>query len=361
MDSKTVTDADSQFHMHRAIKNQPSAVARSVNQADAEQGAARIAASSRVFLIGIGTSFHAARVGEFLLRGAGFDARAVHSFDFALYGPDLSDSDCVIGVSHRGTKRYTGQAMDRARQAGAATVLVSGEDGAKDDAADVVLRTIGQEPSSAHTVSYTTAIAVLASLATAAAPGRNVDPPVSQRFLENELPAAMGAGLETEQQVRNFADEHAGHRRIWLAGGGPSAVTAEEIALKIKETSYLQAEGMSAEALLHGPFCCVEPSDLFVLIAPSGPSRTRMAEMAELITALGAALVIVEDDAVEPIGPASAGRIVVPAVTESLAALTCVVPLQLFTFHLARTRGTNPDTFRADDPEFPKVQQIVQL
>src|SRR3712207_8664690 len=47
---------------------------------------------------------------------------------------------------------------------------------------------------------------------------------------------------------------HVGHRRIWLVGGGPSAVTAEEVALKIKETSYLQAEGMSTETMLHGPF-----------------------------------------------------------------------------------------------------------
>ncbi|WP_287518038.1 SIS domain-containing protein [Okeania sp. SIO2C2] len=60
-----------------------------------------------------------------------------------------------------------------------------------------------------------------------------------------------------------FAHEQVNQRRIWLVGGGQNAITAYEIALKIKETSYLQAEGMSIETMLHGPFQCTETEDLF--------------------------------------------------------------------------------------------------
>jgi glucosamine--fructose-6-phosphate aminotransferase (isomerizing) len=349
--------------MHQAIHDQPQAIAETVDRvgADVDGLADRIAASARVFLVGIGTSYHAARVGAYLLTGAGADARAVHAFDFALYGPDVSAADCVIGISHRGTKRYTNQAMARARQAGAATVLISGADGAPQGSADIVLRTVAQEQSSAHTISYTTAVAVLATLAVRTAEHRGVSAVCSLAYLRNDLPAAMSMGLGAEQQVQTLARAHTSHRRIWLTGCGPSAVTAEETALKIKETSYLQAEGLSVEALLHGPFCCVEATDLFVLVAPSGPGRDRTAELAGLIQELGASCLIVGDESAETISPAAAENIVVPHVPETLSPLTCVVPLQLLAYHLARARGTNPDSFRADDPGFVKVQQIVQL
>jgi glucosamine--fructose-6-phosphate aminotransferase (isomerizing) len=351
------------FHMHQAIHDQPQAVADTVDRVGADAGglADRIGAGARVFLIGIGTSYHAARVGAYLLGGAGVDARAVHAFDFALYGPEVSAADCVIGISHRGTKRYTNQAMDRARQADAATALISGADGAPQGSADHIIRTVAQEQSSAHTVSYTTAVAALATLAVDAAEQRSVSAVCSSAYLRDDLPAAMTVGLGTESHVQTLARGHASHRRIWLAGAGPSAVTAEEIALKIKETSYLQAEGLSVETLLHGPFCAVEPEDLFVLIAPSGAGRDRTAELGHLIGELGAACIVVGDESAEAIGPTRADRIVVPHVPETLSPLTCVVPLQLFAYHLARVRGTNPDSFRADDPGFVKVQQIVQL
>lgn len=351
------------FHMHEAIHAQPQAVADTVDRvgADADRLADRIATGRRLFLVGIGTSHHAARVGEFLFRDAGVDARAVHAFDLALYGPEPTPDDCVIGVSHRGSKRYTNQAMDRARQAGAATLMISGEDGARQGSADAILRTVGQEPSSAHTVSYTTAVAALATLAVHTARHRDVTAVASDTFLRGDLPAALTAALGTENQLESLARTHAGRRRIWLTGSGPNAVTADEIALKIKETSYLQAEGMSVETLLHGPFCGVEAEDLFVLITPSGPGRDRTAELAHLIGELGAACLVVGDESAEGVGPASADRIVVPHVPETLSPLTCVVPLQLFAYHLACTRGTNPDSFRADDPGFVPVQQILQL
>src|SRR5215208_7313722 len=157
------------FHMHDAILAQPEAFVPAVerNEGAVDEFASRIASCERIFLAGIGTSHHASLVGEHLMRayGGGPDIHAVHSFDLALYGPELRQEDCVVAVSHRGAKRYTALALEQAREKGCPTALITGEAGSGEGRADAVFRTVAQERSSAHTVSYTVAVAVLALLA----------------------------------------------------------------------------------------------------------------------------------------------------------------------------------------------------
>lgn len=351
------------FHMHDAILAQPEAFARTVvRNADATDKLAGEVASrgGRMFVVGVGTSYHAARVGEYLIfaYGGDVDARAVQSFDFALYGPRLSPEDCVVGVSHRGNKRYTAEALDKAREAGCLTALVTGEGGAA-MGTDHVLTTVGQERSSAHTVSYVGAVAALASLAAALGRRMTGESPLEEDYLTEGLPAALREALGTEGEVVALAREHAGRRRIWLSGCGPGAVTAEETALKIKETSYLQAEGMPTETLIHGPLVCAEAEDLFVLVAPGGPARERTLELAGLVVELGAPCLIVGDSSTGM--PEGTRSVTVPPVPEPFSALVCGLPLQLFAYGLALSRGPNPDSFRTDDPRFPNISEGVRL
>ncbi len=350
------------YHMHDAIQAQPEAFARAArrNEDAADRLAAGAASCRRLFLVGIGTSHHAALVGEHLFRlyGGGIDVRALHSFDFALYGPELAAEDCVVAVSHRGTKRYTALALGRAREVGCKTALITGEGDAPTPDVDFVFRTVAQERSAAHTVSYAGAVAVLALLAGRLGRHRAGRETLGAGLLQDEVPAALRAALGTEDGAAGLAGEHLDRRRIWLVGGGPNAVTAAETALKIKETSYLQAEGLPTETMLHGPFQCVEAEDLFVLIAPGGPARERTLEIAGLAAGVGSAVLVVDDGA----GDAPDGsRLSVPSVPEPFAALTCLVPLQLFTYHLALARGTNPDSFRAEDPRFAKADVSGRL
>ena len=350
------------FHMHDAILAQPEAFARVLknNGAAADEFAVGVASCDRLFLVGIGTSYHAAKVGEHLLReyGGGLDARAVDSFDFALYGPDLGPGDCVVAVSHRGTKRYTARALERALDAGCRTALVTGEGGAVSVETGTVFETVAQERSSAHTVSYAGAISVLADFAGRVGFHRTGSELLSRGLLRDRIPAALREALGTEERVQSLAREHVGRRRIWLLGGGPSAVTAEEVALKIKETSYLQAEGMSTETLLHGPFQCVESDDLFVLVAPTGAAQERTLEVAEIVDEVGGACLVVGDATADVL---RADLLAVPEVPEPFTALTCLAPLQLFAYHLALARATNPDTFRTDDPRFARADVSGRL
>ncbi len=350
------------YYMYDAIVAQPEEFARVLekNAAAVDEFAASASSCRRLFLVGIGTSYHAARVGEYLMREyvGGLDVRAVHAFDFALYGPDLEEGDCVVAVSHRGTKRYTAMALQRALEAGCRTALVTGEGGEITMEAGTVFRTVEQEKSAAHTISYTTAISVLAGLAGRVGYHRTGAEVLGEGLLLNELPAALRETLDLEENAERLAREHAARRRIWLMGGGPSAVTAEEISLKIKESSYLQAEGMSTETMLHGPFQCVDADDLFVLVAPSGVARDRTLEVAELVTEVGGACVVVGDGAPDAPG---AVRLTVPWAPEPFSALTCLIPLQLFAYHLALVRGTNPDSFRMDDPRFARADVSGRL
>ena len=292
--------------------------------------------------------------------GGGPDVRAVHSFDLALYGPELRPDDCLVAVSHRGAKRYTALALEKARETGCPTALITGEEGGGEGRADAVFRTVAQEKSSAHTVSYTSAVAVLALLAGRLGHHRTGSATLPDEIVREEIPDALRAALGTEEQVEALAREHAGRRRIWLLGGGPSGVTAVETALKIKETSYLQAEGMTTETMLHGPFQCVEADDLFVLIAPSGAARERTLEVAELVEEVGAAYVVVGDGTTGS-RPGASGVVRVPEVPEPFSALSCLVPLQLLSYHLALVRGTNPDSFRVDDPRFARADVSGRL
>src|SRR5215204_7029519 len=220
------------FHMHEAILAQPEALVRVVerNESAIDEFATQISSCERVVLAGIGTSHHATLVGEHLMRtyGGGPDARAVHSFDLALYGPELRPDDCLVAVSHRGAKRYTALALEKAREMGCPTALVTGEGGGGEGRADAVFRTVAQERSSAHTISYTSAVAVLALLAGRLGYHRTGSTTLPDVLLQEELPDALRAALRTEEEVAALAREHVGRRRIWLVGGGPSAVTATE-------------------------------------------------------------------------------------------------------------------------------------
>jgi len=363
MSADTGPRAGHPYFMYDAILGQPEAFARVIDRTEGTTAALedRLSRAARVFLVGIGTSYHAAQIGEYLMRAyaGGLPVQAVHAFEFALYGPPIGPRDAVVGVSHRGTKRYTGAALARAREAGCATALVTGEAGAAAVAeADHTLHTVPQERSSAHTISYTGSVATLASLADRIGGHRQERRPLGPAYLREEIPAALRAALATEPRVQALARAYAGRRRIWLVGGGPGAVVAHEIALKIKETSYLQAEGMSVETMLHGPFQCVDPEDLFVLVAQNGPSGGRVADLAAEVRSIGAALLVVGDDTARPIDDAAC---LVPSVPEPFAGLTCAVPLQLFAYHLALVRGTNPDGFRLDDPRFARAYKQVTL
>ena len=257
--------------MYRTIQRQPEII-RSVldtTREAIEAAAARLDGAGRVFLVGTGTSGHAAMVGEHLLRAAGLDAYAGGALDFVAYPRPWRPGDAVIAISHRGSKRYGKAAIERAQAAGVPIIGLTGQDSPMSGAA-VQIATAPQEESSTHTASYTANLAALAALAVAAGTRRGVDMG-ELRTSVAALPETVTGLLAQEDALRPVAAALAGTGRMIAIGAGPNAATAREVALKVKESSYLTAEGFELETALHGALPAVAAGDLAVVIAAAGP------------------------------------------------------------------------------------------
>jgi glucosamine--fructose-6-phosphate aminotransferase (isomerizing) len=353
--------------LYRSIHAQPAAVRTLLEDWEGPARAAQsLARAKRIFIAGIGTSFHAATVGEYLLRFAGADAWAVRSFEFVHYPRPLHAGDAVIVVSHRGSKLHGNLAVERALSAGVTTIGITGRN-SKMHGADPILETVEQDPSSTHSISYIGALTRLAQVAARlAAINGNAD---QARALEQGLahiPALMEDILGRENDVRQVANEAVAHqRRLYYIGAGPNSITGPEGALKAKEAAYVTAEGFELEQAIHGPQVAFETEDLLIPISVRGPAQSRMADFLLALSEIGPLVWLIGS-------PPSAETATLfdgarwkqfslsndtdlAAVPEELTPMLAALPVQLLAEFLAAARGTNADSFRADQEAYKRA------
>jgi glucosamine--fructose-6-phosphate aminotransferase (isomerizing) len=354
------------YFMHEAIYGQPSAIDRILQEeADAVGNLAEnIESANRIYVVGIGTSWHAALVGEHLLRTIGEreDARAWNSFEFNAYPPPIGSGDVVIVMSHRGTKRYSAQALEAARAAGATTAVITGiGSDARADLADTVVRTSTRDPSSAFTISHTAAMTVLTMLATeiGVRAGRSIAKELQQEL--KQLPGLIKTTLALEPEIQNWARQGKNAERYYFAGWGPNASTAYEVALKIKESSYLMTEGFQLEQYLHGPYVATHPGVMATFIVPPGPGRDRAIDLISAVNTVGGHTVALVEQGDNEVSDLVKTSLSLPIVSEALTPIIYLAPLQLFTYWLAIESKRNPDTFRLDDSVHDSARQKYEL
>jgi glutamine---fructose-6-phosphate transaminase (isomerizing) len=348
------------YFMHDAIYAQPGALRLVLRgNADALAGAAtRLRQVERTILAGIGTSWHATLVGELLLAHVGrlgHRVRAFHSFELVGYWPPLDPKTGVVVVSHRGTKRYSLEALARAKAEGGVAVVITGKNSGDGLAvADYTLRTVDQESSAAHTISYTSALALLAALA--AEIGGDDAIRRSLDGIPDQLALLLGQESWEELGAR-FADRP----RYYFVGGGPNTATAYEAALKMSEANHATALGFNCEQFLHGPWSALNREDVLFLIALPGRGYERCLTVARAAREIGAPIVALVVDGDREIARLAAETVVLPDIPEFLSPILAIVPLQLVTYHLALQRGVNPDTMRADQPEHARARALMAL
>jgi glutamine---fructose-6-phosphate transaminase (isomerizing) len=268
-----------------------------------------------ILVIGTGTSWHAAEQGAQLLRLAGIDARAAQSADVAADGPVPQEGQVLLALSHTGAKRYTATAVQRARDAGADVVQISGVDVA---GADLV--TVSKEQSSAYTISHLAALMRLAQLA------RVLGAPLDRL---DDVPDAVEAALGAQRDPVVVPP-----RLIEYTGGGINQWTAAEGALKIREAAYIASEGLAVEQFLHGPSVALRASDHLVCLDGGGAWSERVQEIGDAAERSGVPVTrFVERDLGEPL---------------SIFALT--VAVQRVAVESAEALGTDPDSFGRDVP-----------
>jgi glucosamine--fructose-6-phosphate aminotransferase (isomerizing) len=302
--------------MREIMESQPAELARLLGDDDPAKAAAERLAGRRVHLIGIGTSWHAAHHGAWLLREAGVAAEAHHAADVAPYERAISAEDAVIVLSHTGGTGYSMTMLERARAAGAETVYISGIGNGGD------IETVAAEASYAYTASHTGAMLRLAQIATHL--GADLGP-------LDQVPDRVAAVLDLPGPLIDVPD-----RLVELIGAGPNGPTAAEGALKIREASYIAAEGLSSEQFFHGPSVALDDQDTLVVLEGGGPMTARTESIARAVEVTGAKVVRFEQ---RELG-------------EALSVFPLTVVVQRIAVELSEARGVSPDHFRyEEDPK----------
>jgi len=350
--------------LYRSIHAQPQAVRELLADRDGPALAAeRLASTQRLLLAGIGTSFHAAIVGEYLMRLAGADAWALRSFEFVNYPRPLHSNDGVIVISHRGSKLHGNLAVQRAVEAGVLTVGITGKN-SKMQGAGIIIETVEQDPSSTHSISYIGALTRLAQIAARLADLKGYNEQAERlEWGLRQIPELMEHILAREVEVQQIAQEAAAHqRRIYFVGAGPNAVTAPEGALKAKEAAYVTAEGFELEQAIHGPQVAFESEDLLIPISVKGPAQARMADFLLALSEIGPRVFLLgeapDTETAALFGHDGWTRFGVcdnVDLLEELTPMLTTLPVQLMAEFLAGARGTNADSFRADHEAYKRA------
>jgi glutamine---fructose-6-phosphate transaminase (isomerizing) len=306
--------------MARTMRRQPEDLARILGDpGPVEASAARIA-GRRVFLVGTGTSWHAANQGAYFLRLGGVDAVAVSAADAALSGPAPTPADALVLLSHRGTKRYTSQVLEQARTEGIPTVAIGGI-----GAPGVDIETVPQETAGTFTASHLGALARLGQLAVAlGADLGDLD----------AVPDAVAARLAATDPEVELPE-----RGLEFVGAGPNQWTAAEGALKVREAAHLFTEGLAVEQLLHGPGFALGPADALVSLDGGGPGAARLAELADAVEALGTRVY----------------RFVARELGEPLSVFPLTVAVQRIARDFSVRLGTDPDDVQ------PAAWKMIQI
>jgi len=346
--------------MYQTMHRQPTDIQNTLTTGwgQATQAADLLAPAKRVFVAGIGTSYHAALVGGWLLRAAGSDARTVHSFDIANYPGDIEfrSDDAVILMAHTGVKHYSGVALARASAAGS-TVISVGSLTAEHPGSQLILRTIEREKSAAYTSSHLSAMTVIAQIATALGERRKAPGVAGFREALSALPDQIANVLTREAEIEPIA-KIAATSRVYAAGAGPNEATALELVIKAREAALGHVDGLAIEQFLHGPMVAFNAGDLAVFVNVPGAASERVGQIAAVASAMGGIVWLIgEGVAAVP----SATVFALPTLPEVLSPLLAVVPMQILAYQMAALKGTHPDTFRREDPVYKEAFGLLKL
>jgi glucosamine--fructose-6-phosphate aminotransferase (isomerizing) len=309
-----------------------------------------LAAVPRVTVSACGSAYYAGLVGrcwfESLARLA-VDADVASEFRYR--APPLPKGGLGLLVSQSGETADTLAALRYMREAGQHVVsVVNVPESSMARESDAVLETLaGPEIGVASTKAFTTQLVVLACLALAAGRARGALAPEREAALTAallEVPAAAAAALEHQAPIRALAERIAEARDVLYLGRGNCFPIALEGALKLKEISYIHAEGYAAGEMKHGPIALIDRAVPVIAIAPSGPLFEKTASNLQEAAARGGQVIVFSDAAgAERLRGIAAETVVLPEIDPVAAPILYAVPVQLLAYHVAVLKGTDVD------------------
>jgi len=304
---------------------------------------------TKVFVVGCGTSYHAGLMAKYAIEHwARLPVEIDIASEFRYRNPVLDEHTLVVGVSQSGETVDTFQAVREAKALGARVLVISNVvDSSMAREADAVLYTrAGPEIGVAATKTHLAQIVALEVLALYLAQVRGTRTPADARDLlaaMGSLPDAVAAAVGRSAEVHEVAVRYRDSPSFIFLGRHVGYPVALEGALKLKEISYLRAEGFPAGELKHGPIALVEPGTVVVGVATRTPVWEKMIANVAEVRSRGASVVLVANDGDDETARHADAVLWVPSTEHLFSPILDVVPLQLFAYSLARLHGLDVD------------------
>ena len=302
----------------------------------------------RVTVVACGTSSYVAMIGKYWIeRLARLPVEVDVASEFRYRDPVLLPNTLGVVISQSGETADTLAALQHMKAAGVTTAgIINVPTSSMARQVDLLLPThAGPEIGVASTKAFTCQLAVMAALATnlARAKGQAIDEAEIVRHL-SQVPEAMSAALSHDEEIAAMAPRIAQARDVLYLGRGPEYPLALEGALKLKEISYIHAEGYASGEMKHGPIALIDDAVPLIVIAPSGPLFDKTVSNMQEAQARGAQVVLISDAAgIAQAGENTIATIEMPAVHPLIAPLVYAVPVQLLAYHVAVAKGTDVD------------------
>ncbi len=303
----------------------------------------------RIAIVACGTALHAGYIARYLFEGlARLPVDIDYASEFRYRDPVLARNTLALAISQSGETADTLAALRKAKELGARTASICNVAGSTlvRDADATILTKAGPEIGVASTKAFTAQVAAAFMLAVRLGRARGVLTPAQGRELVQELRLLRPRmeqmlGERAVAEVHEIAVENQHQKGFLFLGRGINYPVALEGALKLKEISYVHAEGYPAGEMKHGPIALIEPSMSIVVINSKGHVAEKVRSNIEQVRARGGRVIAIGSDA--PSWDLSDERVEVPESSEWLSPILNVIPLQLLAYHMASLKGCDID------------------
>lgn len=357
--SADIDKGDYPHYMLKEIFEQPQAVENALRgrlddeEATAVIGGLNLTAQQlrtidRVVLTACGTSWHAGLVGEYLLEEfARLPTEVEYASELRYRNPPISDRTLVFAITQSGETADTLAAMRECRRKGHPTLAICNVVGstiAREADGGIYLHA-GSEIGVASTKAFTSQVTVLTLLALYLGRMRHLSYPAGKRIIKQlrEMPQKIEDALKCHERVQEIAEKYSKFNNYLYLGRLYNFPVALEGALKLKEISYIHAEGYPAAEMKHGPIALVDEQTPSVFIVPRGGIQPKVISNMEEVKARKGPVIAIACEGDEEVARIADDVIFVPDVEDYLQPLVCSIPLQLLSYHVALLRGCNVD------------------
>lgn len=308
----------------------------------------KLRSARRILISACGTAYLAGSVGEYMLEEyAGISTEVDLASEFRYRKPLFKEGDLFFAISQSGETADTIAALREAKEKGVPTlgiVNVVGSTIARDTDAGIYQHA-GPEIGVASTKAFTSQISILVLLTVLLGRSREMSYVLGQRILRElgEVPKLMRAILKQNEAIKGLAQKYQKYQNFFYLGRKYNFPVAQEGALKLKEISYVHAEGYGAGELKHGPIALIDENFPSMIIAPQDSVYEKMLSNMEEIKARRGPVIAVATQGDQKIRELADDVIYIPKTLEMLTPLLSVIPLQLFAYHFGVLRGHDVD------------------